>query len=72
MNSTQQTCESMGIAMQSLRETSVADRRGLQLIGMTLAASMIAATIISAILIHRGATGEDYRSSYTTSAQRLG
>lgn len=58
--------------MQSLTQPSAADRRGLQLIGMTLAASMMAATIISAILLHRGTTGEDYRSSYSTSAQRLG
>ena len=58
--------------MQSLTEPSAADRRGLQLIGVTLALSMMAATVIAGILIHRGPIGEEQRSSTTTSAQRVG
>ena len=58
--------------MHSSTQPFAADRRGLQMIGITLAASMMAATIIAAILIHRGPAGEDYRSNYYTSAQRVG
>jgi hypothetical protein len=62
----------MEIAMHSMTEPSVADRRSLQLIGLTLAAMLTATTIIAAVLVHRGPAGDDHRSSYSTSAQRLG
>jgi hypothetical protein len=58
--------------MHTLTEPSVADRRGLQAIGMALAALLTATTIIAAILVHRGPASDDHRSSYSTSAQRLG
>jgi hypothetical protein len=62
----------MESVMHSLTEPSVADRRGLQMIGMALATLMLATTLIAAILVHRGPAGEDFRSSYGTSAQRHG
>jgi hypothetical protein len=58
--------------MQLVAESSVADRRGLQLIGITLAALLMATTIIAAMLVHRGPNGDAYQSSHGICAQRLG
>jgi hypothetical protein len=56
--------------MHTMTDSSVADRRGLRLIGMALAALLLATTLIAAMLVHRGPTGES--SGYNFSAQRLG
>ena len=58
--------------MHTMTEQSVADRRGLRMIGIALAALLVATTLIAAMLVHRGPTGEATGSGYNFSAQRLG
>jgi len=57
--------------MDTLNEPAAADYRGLQVIGMMLAALLVTTTVIAAMLVHRGPAGEAYGSGYNTSAQRL-